>query len=60
MRVDTRTSMVSVITVGLGISENDAPRTTNEQQRALISFDKDFGDLVLRSRTETKDVILSS
>lgn len=50
--------IVSILTIGVGLDDRDVLRVANEQQRILVTFDKDFGDLVFRSGTETKGVVL--
>ena len=50
--------VVSVLTIGVGLDDRDVLRAANEDQRVLVTFDKDFGDLVFRSGTQTRGVVL--
>jgi predicted nuclease of predicted toxin-antitoxin system len=42
----------------VGLDDPDVLAAANEQRRVLVTFDKDFGDLVFRTGTQTKGVVL--
>lgn len=50
--------IVSVLTIAAGLNDPDVLRVAKEQQRILVTFDKDFGDLAFRRGIETRGVIL--
>ena len=50
--------IVSILSVGTGVKDRDVLRIANEQDRLLVTFDKDFGNLVFSTRMETKGVVL--
>jgi predicted nuclease of predicted toxin-antitoxin system len=50
--------ILSVLSVGTGLKDRDVLRIANEQGRLLVTFDKDFGDLVFSAGMQTKGVIL--
>ncbi len=50
--------IVSILAVGKALMDRDVLRAANEQDRILVTFDKDFGDLVFGSKMETRGVVL--
>lgn len=50
--------IISILAVGIGMKDRDVLRTAIEQDRLLVTFDKDFGDLVFSARTVKKGVVL--
>lgn len=50
--------IVSILSVGTAVKDRDVLRIANEQDRLLVTFDKDFGSLVFSAGMETKGVVL--
>ncbi|HKZ42561.1 MAG TPA: DUF5615 family PIN-like protein [Candidatus Hodarchaeales archaeon] len=50
--------IVSILDFRLGLSDDDVLTVAKEHERVLVTFDKDFGDIVFRTRAETKGVVL--
>ncbi len=55
---DQGIDIISILAVGRGLKDSDLLRTANEQGRFLVTFDKDFGDLVFKTGMQTKGVVL--
>lgn len=55
---DEGVDIVSILAVGRGLKDRDVLGVANEQGRLLVTFDKDFGDLVFRTGMEMKGLVL--
>ena len=53
-----RVDIVSVLDFTQGLSDDDVLTIAMEQERVLVTFDKDFVDIIFRTRAETKGVVL--
>lgn len=55
---DEGVDIVSILVVGRGLKDRDVLGAANEQGRLLVTFDKDFGDLIFKRGMETKGLVL--
>ena len=55
---DQGVDIVSILSFRLGLSDDDVLRVAQEQERVLVTFDRDFGELVFRKKAETKGIVL--
>ena len=51
-------NILSILDFGMGLNDQDVLRLANEQDRVLVTFDKDFGDLVFTTMEKAKGVVL--
>ena len=50
--------IVSVIEFSPGLSDREVLNLANKEDRILVTFDKDFGELVVREKAKIKGLIL--
>lgn len=50
--------IVSVIDFSLGLNDREVLDLANREGRILVTFDKDFGELVFREKVKVKGLIL--
>jgi predicted nuclease of predicted toxin-antitoxin system len=50
--------IVSVIEFSLGLSDMEVLDLANREGRIIVTFDKDFGELVIREKMKVKGLIL--
>ena len=50
--------IVSVIEFSAGLSDREVLDLANREDRILVTFDKDFGELVVRGKARVKGLIL--
>jgi len=50
--------IVSVIELSLGLKDKEVLNLANKEERIIVTFDKDFGELVVRRRVKVKGLIL--
>lgn len=50
--------VVSVIEFSPGLSDKEVLDLANREERVLVTFDKDFGELVIRENVKVKGLIL--
>jgi predicted nuclease of predicted toxin-antitoxin system len=55
---DQGVDIISVLAVRRGLKDEEVLGIANEQGRLIVTFDKDFGDLVFRTGMETKGLVL--
>jgi predicted nuclease of predicted toxin-antitoxin system len=41
-----------------GLSDLEVPKLANRENRAILTFDKDFGEVVIREKAKVKGLIL--
>jgi len=50
--------IVSVIELSPGLKDKEVLNLANKEERIIVTFDKDFGELVVRQRAKVKGLIL--
>lgn len=55
---DQGVDIISVLAVRRGLKDEEVLGIANEQGRLIVTFDKDFGDLVFRTGMEAKGLVL--
>ena len=50
--------ITSVMEFSPGLSDTEVMELANRENRVLVTFDKDFGELVVREKAEVKGLIL--
>ena len=50
--------IISISLIGPGIDDKSVLQVARKESRVLITFDKDFGNLIFRSRKESRGIIL--
>jgi len=50
--------IVSVIELSPGLKDKEVLNLANKEERIIVTFDKDFGELVVRQRVKVKGLIL--
>jgi predicted nuclease of predicted toxin-antitoxin system len=51
-------NIISITETSPGLSDKQVLETANRQNRIIITFDTDFGNLVIRQKLKTKGIIL--
>jgi predicted nuclease of predicted toxin-antitoxin system len=50
--------IVSVIELSPGLKDKEVLNLANKEERIIVPFDKDFGELMVRQRAKVKGLIL--
>jgi predicted nuclease of predicted toxin-antitoxin system len=58
MPSEARVDIVSIKELTAGVSDETVLETANKQNRILITFDSDFGELIFRQKLKARGVIL--
>ncbi len=51
-------NIISITEVGLGLEDEAILKLANKEDMVIITFDKDFGELVFKARKKSKGIIL--
>jgi predicted nuclease of predicted toxin-antitoxin system len=50
--------IISVTEYSLGLSDREVLDLANRKERIVVTFDKDFGELIFREKLKTKGLVL--
>lgn len=58
LRLEEKIDIVSILDISKGAKDKDVLLSAQSEDRIIVTFDKDFGELVFRKKAKVKGIIL--